>query len=169
MDIINAFQNNVKASLDTILQIDSQKLLAESSPQDFILDYCLTPLESLGIQVLEVEIQKEVQMQFFSLAEQQKEFVPITTMRDIRDTGRFQIKLHAKSLTVEFRASFVFTIHNSRNLEVEHIRIESVKLLKNSLKGSVSMAKRFGAFFKPVAQSSLASIMVETIKRMLLG
>ena len=27
MDVINAFQNSIKASLDTILQIDSQELL----------------------------------------------------------------------------------------------------------------------------------------------
>jgi hypothetical protein len=66
MDIINAFQNSIKASLDTILQIDSQEL-AEISSQDFIFNYCSTALAQLDIQVLGLEIRKEVQLQFFGL------------------------------------------------------------------------------------------------------
>ena len=60
IDIINAFQNSIKASLDTILQTDSQEL-AEISPQDFIFNYCSTPLELLDIRILGLEIRKEVQ------------------------------------------------------------------------------------------------------------
>ena len=37
--MINAFQNVIRASLDTMLQIDSKKL-DEISPQDFIFNYC---------------------------------------------------------------------------------------------------------------------------------
>ncbi len=66
IDIINAFQNSIKASLDTVLQIDSHEL-AEISPQDFIFNYCSTPLEPLDIRVLGLEIRKEVQLQFFGL------------------------------------------------------------------------------------------------------
>jgi hypothetical protein len=171
IDVINAFQNSIKASLDTVLQIDSQEL-AEISPQDFIFDYCSTPLKLLDIRVLELEIRKEVQLQFFSLPKlKEKKFVPITTMRDIRDTGRrrFQITLHGQSFTIEFKASLVFILHDSRTLEVEDIKIDNVKLLKGSSKTLISKVKRLQAFFKPVAQSSIASLMVEGIKRMLSG
>jgi hypothetical protein len=171
IDVINAFQNSIKASLDTVLQIDSQEL-AEISPQDFIFDYCSTPLKLLDIRVLELEIRKEVQLQFFSLPKlKEKKFVPITTMRDIRDTGRrrFQITLHGQSFTIEFKASLVFIVHDSRTLEVEDIKIDNVKLLKDSSKTLISKVKRLQAFFKPVAQSSIASLMVEGIKRMLSG
>src|SRR4051812_15779751 len=171
IDIINAFQNSIKASLDTILQIDSQEL-AEMSPQDFIFNYCSTPLEPLDIQVLGLEIRKEVQLQFFSLPKRKvkKKFVPITTVRDIRDTGRrFQITLHGQSFTIEFRATFIFIIHDSRTLEVEDIKIDNVKMLKDSSKTLISKVNRFQAFFKPVAQSSVDSLMVEGIRRMLSG
>jgi hypothetical protein len=172
MDILNAFQNSIKASLDTILQIDSQEL-AKISPQDFIFNYCSTPLKLLDIQVLGLEIRKEVQLQFFSLPKlkEKKKFVPITTMRDIRDTGRrrFQITLHGQSFTIEFKASLVFIVQDSRTLEVEDIKIDNVKLLKDSSKTLISKVKRLHAFFKPVAQSSIASLMVEGIKRMLSG
>jgi hypothetical protein len=169
--VINAFQNSIKASLDTVLQIDSLEL-AEISPQDFIFDYCSTPLKLLDIRVLELEIRKEVQLQFFSLPKlKEKKFVPITTMRDIRDTGRrrFQITLHGQSFTIEFKASLVFIVHDSRTLEVEDIKLDNVKLLKDSSKTLISKVKRLQAFFKPVAQSSIASLMVEGIKRMLSG
>jgi hypothetical protein len=171
IDVINAFQNSIKASLDTVLQIDSQEL-AEISPQDFIFDYCSTPLKLLDIRVLELEIRKEVQLQFFSLPKlKEKKFVPITTMRDIRDTRRrrFQITLHGQSFTIEFKASLVFIVHDSRTLEVEDTKIDNVKLLKGSSKTLISKVKRLQAFFKPVAQSSIASLMVEGIKRMLSG
>jgi hypothetical protein len=170
IDVINAFQNSIKASLDTVLQIGSQEL-AEISPQDFIFDYCSTPLKLLDIRVLELEIRKEVQLQFFSLPKiKEKKFVPITTMRDIRDTGRrFQITLHGQSFTIEFKASLVFLVHDSRTIEVEDIKIDNVKLLKGSSKTLISKVKRLQAFFKPVAQSSIASLMVEGIKRMLSG
>lgn len=171
IDVINAFQNSIKASLDTVLQIDSQEL-AEISPQDFIFDYCSTPLKLLDIRVLELEIRKEVQLQFFSLPKlKEKKFVPITTMSDIRDTGRrrFQITLHGQSFTIEFKASLIFIVHDSRTLEVEDIKIDNVKLLKDSSKTLISKVKRLQAFFKPVAQSSIASLMVEGIKRMLSG
>jgi hypothetical protein len=169
--VINAFQNSIKASLDTVLQIDSLEL-AEISPQDFIFDYCSTPLKLLDIRVLELEIRKEVQLQFFSLPKlKEKKFVPITTMGDIRDTGRrrFQITLHGQSFTIEFKASLVFIVHDSRTLEVEDIKLDNVKLLKDSSKTLISKVKRLQAFFKPVAQSSIASLMVEGIKRMLSG
>jgi hypothetical protein len=169
IDVINAFQNSIKASLDTVLQIDSLEL-AENSPQDFIFDYCSTTLEPLNIQVLELEIRKEVQLQFFSLPKrQEKKFVPITTMRDIRDTGRFQITLHVKTFTIEFKASFVFIVQDYRTLEVEDIKIDNVKLLKASSKTLISKVKRLQAFLRLVAQSSIASLMVEGIKRMLSG
>jgi hypothetical protein len=172
IDVINAFQNSIKASLDTVLQIDSQEL-AEISPQDFIFDYCSMPLKLLDIRVLELEIRKEVQLQFFSLPKlkEKKKFVPITTMRDIRDTGRrrFQIILRGQSFTIEFKASLVFLVHDSRTLEVEDIKIDNVKLLKGSSKTLIFKVKRLQAFFKPVAQSSIASLMVEGIKRMLSG
>jgi hypothetical protein len=172
IDVINAFQNSIKASLDTALQIDSQ-MLAEISPQDFIFDYCSTPLKLLDIRVLGLEIRKEVQLQFFSLPKlkEKNKFVPITTMRDIHDSGRrrFQITLHGQSFTIEFKASLVFIVHDSRTFEVEDIKIDNVKLLKGSSKTLAPKIKRFQAFFKPVAQSSIASLMVEGIKRMLSG
>jgi hypothetical protein len=59
--MINTFQNSIKASLETILQIDSEEL-DEISPQDFILDYCSIPLERRSIRILELEIQKEVRL-----------------------------------------------------------------------------------------------------------
>jgi hypothetical protein len=171
MDIINAFQNNIKASLDTILQTDSQEL-AEISPQDFIFNYCSTALEQLDIQVLGLEIHKEVQLQFFGLPKRKenKKFVPITTMRDIHDTGRrFQIALHGQSFSIEFKATLIFIVQDSRTLEVEDIKIDDVKMLKDSSKTLISMVKRLLSFFKPVAQSSVASLMVEGVKRMLSG
>lgn len=171
MDIINAFQNSIKASLDTILQIDSQEL-AEISPQDFIFNYCSTALEQLDIQVLGLEIRKEVQLQFFGLPKRKenKKFVPITTMRDIHDTGRrFQIALHGQSFSIEFKATLILIVQDSRTLEVEDIKIDDVKMLKDSSKTLTSKVKRLLAFFKPVAQSSVASLMVEGVKRMLSG
>ncbi len=170
IDIINAFQNSIKASLDTILQTDSQEL-AEISPQDFIFNYCSTPLELLDIRILGLEIRKEVQLQFFSLPKRkEKKFVPITTMRDIRDTGRrFQIILHGQSFTIEFKVTLIFIVQDSRRLEVEDIKIDNVKMLKVSSKTLISKVDRLQAFFKPVAQSSVASFMVEGIKRMLSG
>jgi hypothetical protein len=170
IDIINAFQNSIKASLDTILQTDSQEL-AEISPQDFIFNYCSTPLEPLDIRILGLEIRKEVQLQFFSLPKRkEKKFVPITTMRDIRDTGRrFQIILHGQSFTIEFKVTLIFIVQDSRRLEVEDIKIDNVKMLKVSSKTLISKVDRLQAFFKPVAQSSVASLMVEGIKRMLSG
>jgi hypothetical protein len=172
MDIINAFQNSIKASLDTILQIDSQEL-AEISPQDFIFNYCSTALAQLDIQVLGLEIRKEVQLQFFGLPKRKenKKFVPITTMRDIHDTGRrrFQIALHGQSFSIEFKATLIFIVQDSRTLEVEDIKIDDVKMLKDSSKTLISMVKRLLACFKPVAQSSVASLMVEGVKRMLSG
>jgi hypothetical protein len=109
-------------------------------------------------------------LQFFSLPKrQEKKFVPITTMRDIRDTGRFQITLHVKTFTIEFKASFVFIVQDYRTLEVEDIKIDNVKLLKASSKTLISKVKRLQAFFRLVAQSSIASLMVEGIKRMLSG
>jgi hypothetical protein len=171
VDIINAFQNSIKASLDTILQIDSQEL-AEISPQDFIFNYCSTPLEPLDIRILGLEIQKEVQLQFFGLPKRKenKKFIPITTMRDIRDTGRrFQIILHGQSFTIEFKATLIFIVQDSKTLEVEDIKIDNVKMLKGSSKTLISKVKRLKVFFKPVAQSSVASLMVEGIKRMLSG
>ena len=171
MDIINAFQNSIKASLDTILQIDSQEL-AEISPQDFIFNYCSTALAQLDIQVLGLEIRKEVQLQFFGLPKRKenKKFVPITTMRDIHDTGRrFQIALRGQSFSIEFKATLIFIVQDSRTLEVEDIKIDDVKMLKDSSKTLISKVKRLRAFFKPVAQSSVASLMVEGVKRMLSG
>ena len=171
MDIINAFQNSIKASLDTILQIDSQEL-AEISPQDFIFNYCSTALAQLDIQVLGLEIRKEVQLQFFGLPKRKenKKFVPITTMRDIHDTGRrFQIALRGQSFSIEFKATLIFIVQDSRTLEVEDIKIDDVKMLKDSSKTLTSKVKRLRAFFKPVAQSSVASLMVEGVKRMLSG
>jgi hypothetical protein len=170
IDIINAFQNSIKASLDTILQTDSQEL-AEISPQDFIFNYCSTPLEPLDIRILGLEIRKEVQLQFFSLPKRkEKKFVPITTMRDIRDTGRrFQIILHGQSFTIEFKVTLIFIVQDSRRLEVEDIKIDNVKMLKVSSKALISKVDRLQAFFKPVARSSVASLMVEGIKRMLSG
>jgi hypothetical protein len=171
IDIINAFQNSIKASLDTVLQIDSHEL-AEISPQDFIFNYCSTPLEPLDIRVLGLEIRKEVQLQFFGLPKRKenKKFVPITTMRDIRDTGRrFQITLHGQSFTIEFKATLIFIVQDSRTLEIEDIKIDNVKMLKDSSKTLISKVKRLEVFFKPVAQSSVASLMVEGIKRMLSG
>lgn len=171
MDIINAFQNSIKASLDTILQIDSQEL-AEISPQDFIFNYCSTALAQLDIQVLGLEIRKEVQLQFFGLPKRKenKKFVPITTMRDIHDTGRrFQIALRGQSFSIEFKATLIFIVQDSRTLEVEDIKIDDVKMLKDSSKTLISMVKRLLAFFKPVARSSVASLMVEGVKRMLSG
>jgi hypothetical protein len=170
IDIINAFQNSIKASLDTILQTDSQEL-AEISPQDFIFNYCSTPLELLDIRILGLEIRKEVQLQFFSLPKRKEnKFVPITTMRDIRDTGqRFQIILHGQSFTIEFKATLIFIVQDSRRLEVEDIKIDNVKMLKVSSKALISNVNRLQAFFKPLAQSSVASLMVEGIKRMLSG
>ena len=171
MDIINAFQNSIKASLDTILQIDSQEL-AEISPQDFTFNYCSTALEQLDIQVLGLEIRKEVQLQFFGLPKRKenKKFVPITTMRDIHDTGRrFQIALHEQSFSMEFKATLIFIVQDSRTLEVEDIKIDDVKMLNDSSKTLTSKVKRLRAFFKPVAQSSVASLMVEGVKRMLSG
>jgi hypothetical protein len=170
IDIINAFQNSIKASLDTILQTDSQEL-AEISPQDFIFNYCSTPLELLDIRILGLEIRKEVQLQFFSLPKRkEKKFVPIITMRDIRDTGRrFQIILHGRSFTIEFKATLIFIVQDSRRLEVEDIKIDNVKMLKVSSKTLISNVNRLQAFFKPLAQSSVASLMVEGIKRMLSG
>jgi|SRR5215212_2005373 len=171
MDIINAFQNSIKASLDTILQIDSQEL-AEISPQDFIFNYCSTLLEPLDIRILGLEIQKEVQLQFFGLPKRKenKKFISITTMRDIRDTGRrFQIMLHGQSFTIEFEATLIFIVQDSKTLEVEDIKIDNVKMLKGSSKTLISKVKRLKVFFKPVAQSSVASLMVEGIKRMLSG
>lgn len=171
MDIINAFQNSIKASLDTILQIDSQEL-AEISPQDFIFNYCSKALEQLDIQVLGLEIRKEVQLQFFGLPKRKenKKFVPITTMRDIHDTGqRFQIALHGQSFSIEFKATLIFIVQDTRTLEVEDIKIDNVKMLKDNSKTLISKVKRLLAFFKPVAQSSVASLMVEGVKRMLSG
>ena len=171
MDIINAFQNSIKASLDTILQIDSQEL-AEISPQDFIFNYCSTPLEPLDIRVLGLEIRKEVQLQFFGMSKrkEKKKFVPITTMRDIRDTGRrFQITLHGQSFTIEFKATLIFIVQDSRILEVEDIKIDNVKMLKDSSKTVISKVKRLQVFFKSVAQSSVATLIVEGIRRMLSG
>ena len=171
MDIINAFQNSIKASLDTILQIDSQEL-AEISPQDFIFNYCSTALAQLDIQVLGLEIRKEVQLQFIGLPKRKenKKFVPITTMRDIHDTGRrFQIALRGQSFSIEFKATLIFIVQDSRTLEVEDIKIDDVKMLKDSSKTLISMVKRLLAFFKPVAQSSVASLIVEGVKRMLSG
>src|ERR671922_804590 len=170
IDIINAFQNSIKASLDTILQTDSQEL-AEISPQDFIFNYCSTPLELLDIRILGLEIRKEVQLQFFSLPKRkEKKFVPIITMRDIRDTGRrFQIILHGRSFTIEFKAILIFIVQDSRRLEIEDIKIDNVKMLKVSSKTLISNVNRLQAFFKPLAQSSVASLMVEGIKRMLSG
>ena len=170
VDIINVFQNSVKASLDTILQTDSQEL-AEISPQDFIFNYCSTPLEPLDIRILGLEIRKEVQLQFFSLPKRkEKKFVPITTMRDIRDTGRrFQIILHGRSFTIEFKATLIFIVQDPSRLEVEDIKIDNVKMLKVSSKTLISKVDRLQAFFKPVAQSSVACFMVEVIKRMLSG
>jgi hypothetical protein len=170
IDIINAFQNSIKASLDTILQTDSQEL-AEISPQDFIFNYCSTPLELLDIRILGLEIRKEAQLQFFSLPKRkEKKFVPITTMRDIRDTGRrFQIILYGRSFTIEFKAILIFIVQDSRRLEVEDIKIDNVKMLKVSSKNLISNVNRLQAFFKPLAQSSVASLMVEGIKRMLSG
>jgi hypothetical protein len=171
IDIINAFQNSIKASLETVLQIDSQEL-AEISPQDFIFNYCSTPLEPLDIRVLGLEIRKEVQLQFFGLPKRKenKKFVPITTMRDIRDTRRrFQITLHGQSFTIEFKATLIFIVQDSRTLEIEDIKIDNVKMLKDSSKTLISKVKRLEVFFKPVAQSSVASLMVEGIKRMLSG
>ena len=171
MDIINAFQNSIKASLDTILQIDSQEL-AEISPQDFIFNYCSTALAQLDIQVLGLEIRKEVQLQFFGLPKRKenKKFVPITTMRDIHDTGRrFQIALRGQSFSIEFKATLIFIVQDSRTLEVEDIKIDDVKMLNDSSKTLTSKVKRLRAFFKPVAQSSVASLMVEGVKRMLSG
>jgi hypothetical protein len=171
IDIINAFQNCIKASLDTILQFDSQEL-SEISPQDFIFNYCSAPLEPLDIRVLGLEIRKEVTLQFFSLPQrkEKKKFVPITTMRDIRDTGRrFQITLHGQSFTIEFKATLIFIVQDSRALEVEDIKIDNVKMLKDSSKTLIFKVKRIRAFFKPVAQSSVASLIVEGIKRMLSG
>jgi hypothetical protein len=170
IDIINAFQNSIKASLDTILQTDSQEL-AEISPQDFIFKYCSTPLELLDIRILGLEIRKEVQLQFFSLPKRkEKKFVPITTMRDIRDTGRrFQIILHGRSFTIEFKATLIFIVQDSKRLEVEDIKIDNIKMLKVSSKTLISNVNRLQAFFKPLAQSSVTSLMVEGIKRMLSG
>jgi hypothetical protein len=171
IDIINSIQNSIKASLDTVLQIDSHEL-AEISPQDFIFNYCSTPLEPLDIRVLGLEIRKEVQLQFFGLPKRKenKKFVPITTMRDIRDTGRrFQITLHGQSFTIEFKATLIFIVQDSRTLEIEDIKIDNVKMLKDSSKTLISKVKRLEVFFKPVAQSSVASLMVEGIKRMLSG
>ena len=171
MDVINAFQNSIKASLDTILQIDSQEL-AEISPQDFIFNYCSTPLRPLDIRVLGLEIRKEVQLQFFGQPKRNgnKKFVPITTMRDIRDTGRrFQIRLHGQSFTIEFKATLIFIVQASRTFEIEDIKINNVKMLKDSSKTLISKVKRLEIFFKPVAQSSIASLMIEGIKRMLSG
>jgi hypothetical protein len=170
IDIINAFQNSIKASLDTILQTDSQEL-AEISPQDFIFNYCSTPLELWDIRILGLEIRKEVHLQFFSLPKRKEnKFVPITTMRDIRDTGRrFQIILHGRSFTIEFKATLIFIVQDSRRLEVEDIKIDNVKMLKVSSKTLISNVNRLQAFFKPLAQSSVATLMVEGIKRMLSG
>jgi hypothetical protein len=170
IDIINVFQNSVKASLDTILQTDSQEL-AEIPPQDFIFNYCSTPLKPLDIRILGLEIRKEVQLQFFSLPKRkEKKFVPITTMRDIRDTGRrFQIILHGRSFTIEFKATLIFIVQDPSRLEVEDIKIDNIKMLKVSSKTLISKVNRLQAFFKPLAQSSVASLMVEGIKRMLSG
>ena len=171
MDIINAFQNSIKASFDTILQIDSREL-AEISPQDFVFNYCSTALELLDIQVLGLEIRKEVKLQFFGLPKrkEKKRFVPITTMRDIRDTGRrFQITLHGQSFTIAFKSTLTFMVQDSRTLEVEDIKIDNVKMLKDSSKTLISKVKRLQVFFRPVVQSSVASLVVEGIKRMLSG
>jgi hypothetical protein len=171
MDIINAFQNSIKASFDTILQIDSREL-AEISPQDFVFNYCSTALEPLDIQVLGLEIRKEVKLQFFGLPKrkEKKRFVPITTMRDIRDTGRrFQITLHGQYFTIAFKSTLTFIVQDSRTLEVEDIKIDNVKMLKDSSKTLISKVKRLQVFFRPVAQSSVASLVVEGIKRMLSG
>jgi hypothetical protein len=170
IDTINAFQISIKACLETILQIDSEEL-DEISPQDFILDYCSIPLERLSIRILELEIRKEVQLQFFSLPKphkNKKKYVPIATMNDIHDTGRrFQITVHGQSFTIEFKTTLVFIVQDSRTLEVEDIRIDNVKLLKGSSNTLFSWGKRLESFFKPVAQSSVASVIVEGIKRML--
>ncbi len=170
IDTINVIQNSIKASLDTIFQIDSQEL-AEISPQDFIFNYCSTPLEPLDIRVLGLEIRKEVQLQFFSLPKRkEKKFVPITTMRDIRDTGqRFQIILYGQSFAIEFKVTLIFIVQDSRRLEVEDIKIDNVNMLKVSSKTLISKVNRLQAFFKPVAQSSVANLMIEGIKRMLSG
>ena len=61
------------------------------------------------------------------------------------------------------------SVQDSRTLEVEDIKIDDVKMLKDSSKTLISMVKRLLAFFKPVAQSSVASLMVEGVKRMLSG
>jgi hypothetical protein len=91
-------------------------------------------------------------------------------MRDIRDTGRrFQIILHGQSFTIEFKVTLIFIVQDSRRLEVEDIKIDNVKMLKVSSKTLISKVDRLQAFFKPVGQSSVASLMVEGIKRMLSG
>lgn len=170
-DIINALQNSIKASLDTILQIDSQEF-DKISPKDFIFNYCSTSLEALDIRVLGLEIWKEIELQFFGLpkGKAHKKFVPITTMRDVGDSGRrFQITLHGQSFTIEFKSRLLFMLHDSRSLEIEDIKIDNVKMLQDSSKTLISKGNRLEAFFKPIAQSSVASLMVEGIKKMLSG
>jgi len=170
-DIINAFQNSIKACVNTALQIDSKEF-DEISPKDYLLNYCSTSLEALDIRVLGLEIWKEVQLQFFGLpkGKEHKKFVPITTMRDIRDTRRrFQITMHGQSFTIGFKCRLIFHIQGSSTLEIEDIKIDNVKMLRDSSKSLISGVNRLGAFFKPVAQSSVASLMLEGIKRMLSG
>lgn len=171
MEIINAFYNSIRASLDTILQTDSQQL-AILSPRDFIFHFCSTPLEPLGIQVLDVEIEREAQLHFSSLPERQNEFLPVRTMREIRDSRRFQVSLHARSPPIEFRASLFFIVQSPKNVGVEEIKIESVELVRQHPRGINSIvltADRLEQFFRPIAQSSIAALIVEGIKRVLSG
>jgi hypothetical protein len=51
-DIINTFSNSIRASIDTILQVDS-RILNDTSPKDFILRYCTSPLKTFEIELTE--------------------------------------------------------------------------------------------------------------------
>jgi hypothetical protein len=75
-------------------------------------------------------------------------------------------EMSRRLLLKRFKASFIFNVDNYETLRAEDIRIHDVRLLEGN-SNTLSRVKRFQAFFKHIARSSITSLVVEGIKRML--
>ena len=101
----------------------------------------------------------------FSLPERQGEFLPIMTMRDIRNARRFEIIITARSEPFEFTVMFFYS-RNNHTVFPESLRIDEIRAIR-PVPNFMTLIRGLEPFYKTVIQGSIATLLMQGIKKIL--
>ena len=165
--LITAFNNAMRASLDTITKVSIEKL-GGSSPNEFALEYCSQPMAVFGIQIKNLEIRKEQKLKFYSLKERQGEFLPVIKMNEITSSDcRLAVLLTATDALFEYTVSLIYYIGPQREISLDDAKVIEVRPIGETEEGDmIHLSKVYDIVLGSLGKTIISSLIVEAIKKL---